>query len=72
MPLYEYVCEECEHPFEALVFAGDKPECPACHGEKLARRMSLPAQPRGETPGLPRACQSSGPPCGPVCGRWGQ
>ena len=23
MPLYQYVCEKCDHPFEALVFAGD-------------------------------------------------
>ena len=72
MPLYEFVCESCEHPFEALVFSGDQPECPSCHGVKLARRMSLPAQPRAETPSQVTACQSSGPPCGPVCGRWGR
>ena len=43
MPLYEYVCEECEHPFEALVFGADPaPECPQCHSRKLARQLSLP------------------------------
>ena len=71
MPLYEYVCETCDHPFEALVFSGEKPECPSCRSVKLARRMSLPAQPPTET-AKATACQSSGPPCGPVCGRWGQ
>ena len=68
MPIYEYVCEDCERPFEALVFGTDTPECPHCQSVKLARQMSLPAQPRAES--LPSACQSTGPPCGPVCGRW--
>jgi putative FmdB family regulatory protein len=69
MPLYEYVCEECRHPFEALVFGEQQPECPACHGKKLQRQLSLPARPP-ESSGLPTACRSSGPPCGPVCSRF--
>jgi len=70
MPMYEYVCQQCDHPFEALIFANEQAECPNCHGQQLARQMSLPAQPRTEGASLPTACQSSGPPCGPVCGRW--
>lgn len=69
MPLYDYVCEECQHPFEALVFGGAEPECPSCKGKKLQRQMSLPARPPGES-GLPAACRSTGPPCGPVCSRF--
>lgn len=69
MPLYEYVCQECQHPFEALVFTGEQPQCPACHGKNLERQLSLPARPPESSP-LPTACNSSGPPCGPVCGRW--
>lgn len=72
MPLYEYVCQECEHPFETLLFGNEQPFCPRCHGQKLARQMSLPARPSAESSPLPRACNSSGPPCGPVCGRWGK
>jgi putative FmdB family regulatory protein len=72
MPLYEYICQECQHPFEVLVFGGDEPECPSCHGKKLERQLSLPARPRSEPTSLPTACQSSGPPCGPVCSRWKQ
>jgi putative FmdB family regulatory protein len=70
MPLYEYVCQECEHPFEALVFAGEQPECPECRSRKLERQLSLPARPKTDTTTLPTACKSSGPPCGPACGRW--
>jgi putative FmdB family regulatory protein len=70
MPLYEYTCQSCQHPFEALVFAGDTPQCPQCHSTTLQRLMSLPAAPREETPAS--ACRSEGPPCGPVCGRWGK
>jgi putative FmdB family regulatory protein len=73
MPLYEFVCQECEHPFETLVFGGDQPECPKCHGQRLERQLSLPAAPRTETAtALPTACQSSGPPCGQMCSRWGK
>lgn len=72
MPLYEYVCRECEHPFEALVFGNEEAECPKCRGHKLERQLSLPAKPTESMTSLPTACQSSGPPCGPVCSRFGK
>ncbi len=73
MPMYEYVCEECLHPFEALVFSGDRVECPQCKSEKLQRQMSVPGRPKvaATTTSLPTACRSSGPPCGPACKRLG-
>jgi putative FmdB family regulatory protein len=71
MPLYEYACEECGHEFEALVFSGDEPECPACRSRKLHRAMSVPAQPRSTGASLPMGgCDPSLPPCGPACRRW--
>ena len=69
MPMYEYRCLTCEHPFEALVFGGERAECPACRSTTLERLMSLPAAPREEGP---MACRSEGPPCGTGCGRWGK
>jgi hypothetical protein len=54
------------------VFGGEQAECPKCHGHKLARQLSLPARPKAEATALPTACQSSGPPCGPACSRWGK
>ncbi|MBU6172918.1 MAG: zinc ribbon domain-containing protein [Planctomycetes bacterium] len=70
MPLYEYRCCSCRETFEALVFGGEQPECPECHSVELQRLMSLPAAPREET--AKASCRSEGPPCGPVCGRWGK
>ena len=31
MPIFEYVCKECDHQFEALVYGKQKAECPKCH-----------------------------------------
>jgi putative FmdB family regulatory protein len=72
VPLYEYVCEGCAHQFEALVFSGDRVECPQCKSEKLQRQVSVPGPPKVAASSLPTACRSSGPPCGPACQRWGQ
>ena len=67
MPLYEYVCQKCEHQFEALVFDGEKVECPECHDTRLERLFSVPARPRSDGAALPMMCDPSTPPCGPGC-----
>ena len=41
MPIFEYVCEQCDHEFEALVYGSEKPECPKCHGKKLTAQLSV-------------------------------
>ena len=41
MPIFEYLCKECDHQFEALVFGSDKAECPKCHSKKLAPQLSV-------------------------------
>jgi putative FmdB family regulatory protein len=41
MPIYEYRCRACAHPFEALVRAGDTPACPSCAAVDLERLVSL-------------------------------
>ena len=40
MPIYEYVCQNCNHGFEVLVYGNEKVECPKCHGRKLAPQLS--------------------------------
>jgi putative FmdB family regulatory protein len=71
MPLYEYVCEECEHEFEALVFGAEDVECPECKGHKVQKQWSVPARPQAESTALPMGgCDPSLPPCGPACRRW--
>jgi len=41
MPIFEYVCQECDHPFEALVYGSKKAECPKCQSKKLAQQLSV-------------------------------
>jgi putative FmdB family regulatory protein len=40
MPLYDYNCQACGHPFEALVRAGDTPACPQCGSTALEKCLS--------------------------------
>ena len=41
MPIFEYICKQCDHQFEALVYGEQKAECPKCHGGKLAPQLSV-------------------------------
>jgi len=43
MPIYEYVCSKCGHPFEALVRGDERPRCPQCGSQDLGKQFSLPA-----------------------------
>ena len=70
MPLYEYACKQCKHEFEALVRGATTPECPACHGQELERRLSVFAAHTAwsTTPqytAAPGACGTCGDPRGP-------
>ena len=42
MPIYEYVCTECEHAHEALQKLSDAPltDCPACGKSALKKKIS--------------------------------
>ena len=43
MPLYEYVCEGCDHRYEAMQALSAKPEetlCPKCNTTQSRRIMS--------------------------------
>lgn len=43
MPIYEYVCNKCQKPFEALVRGGETPECPFCGSKQLSKQLSIPS-----------------------------
>jgi putative FmdB family regulatory protein len=69
MPIFEYACKECNHEFEALVYGGEKAECPKCHSKKLAPQLSVFAvaakgASSGDMPSM-GACGSCGDPRGP-------
>ena len=42
MPIFEYVCRECDRQFEAFVTADRAPACPACQSANLAKQLSSP------------------------------
>ena len=41
MPVYEYICQKCSHPFEELVSDGAQPLCPACSAPEVERVLSV-------------------------------
>ena len=42
MPIYEFVCMECESHFEELLRASDAdPDCPDCGASKTRRQLSV-------------------------------
>jgi putative FmdB family regulatory protein len=73
MPIFEYICQECQHEFETLVFGHDKAKCPKCQSRKLSPQLSVFAMStravsaKGSTSSSPSAgaCGSCGDPRGP-------
>lgn len=43
MPIFDFVCTNCEHVFEALVRGSSTVRCPACGSDALEKQLSLPA-----------------------------
>ena len=41
MPIFEYVCRDCNKSFEALVYGEKTAECPECHGRQLDQHFSV-------------------------------
>ena len=66
VPIYEYVCMECESHFEELVRNDEEPDCPDCTSENVRRQLSVFARHGAAdqpTPGF-----SGGGCCGGSCG----
>ena len=67
MPIFEYICKECDHRFEKLVLGAASVECPSCKSAKLEKQLSsfaattkaAAAQNKVET-GLRRALSKTG------------
>jgi len=68
MPIFEYICQECHHPFEILVYGKEEAECPKCHASKLEPQLSVFAvSAKGSSLSASSAspCSSCGDPRGP-------
>ena len=69
MPIFEYICKECNHRFEALVYGSEKASCPKCEGRKLTPQLSVfavSAKGSGPSASMPSgSCGSCGDPRGP-------
>ena len=68
MPIFEYICQECHHRFEALVYGKEKAECPKCHATRLGPQLSVfavSAKGPSASPVPGGACSSCGDPRGP-------
>ena len=65
MPIYEYVCMQCESHFEELVRNGEQPHCPDCGDSNVRKQLSVFA-----AHGSSKSAQSSfgaGPSAGGGC-----
>ena len=73
MPLYQFACSDCGHPFEALVARASvdaKEPCPSCGSATVERTFALPARLVTSVPHPATNCAGNGPPCAvPWCGR---
>ena len=52
MPIFDYICTDCKHEFEALVRGSKIPVCPQCQSAALEKQLSLPAIKTDATTGL--------------------
>ena len=56
MPIYEYVCLDCQERFETLVLRSEEEvECPSCESKRLEKVMSAFSLSAGKSGG----CSSS-------------
>jgi len=75
MPIFEYVCKQCQHEFEALVYGSEKAACPKCDSKQLEPKLSVfavSAKSGSSSPSpMPSGpCGSCGSPDGPGSCAW--
>ncbi len=67
VPIYEYVCMECESHFEELVRNGEEPDCPDCASANVRKQFSVFAT-HGTAAQPSFGGSSGGGCCGGSCG----
>ena len=67
MPIYEYVCEDCRHPFEKIVLKREETiSCPSCGSGRYRVQFSVTAAPAKSDQGevSPSSCACTPTTCG--------
>lgn len=42
MPIFEYICEKCQHRFEKIIYGKSTVvQCPSCESDKLEKQLSV-------------------------------
>jgi putative FmdB family regulatory protein len=72
MPIFEYVCKDCQKSFEALLLGSKQAQCPSCQGTNLDQQISVFAvgsSARSSAACSPADCPAAGTSCcgGGVC-----
>ena len=68
MPIFEYICQECNQRFELLVHGSTVPTCPSCKAVAVEKQFSafgVGATSEKAGSSGPGACGSCGDPRGP-------
>jgi putative FmdB family regulatory protein len=70
MPIFKYVCKDCNHGFEKFVQASTALVCPSCSGTTLEKQLSVfnlggARRALEHMPEAPGPCGSCGDPRGP-------
>jgi putative FmdB family regulatory protein len=61
VPIYEYVCDDCETHFERIVINKQQEiACPKCAGKKATIQLSVFAAPNGSSNGSAKSEPSGG------------
>ncbi len=72
MPVYEFICDDCRHEFEELVFSSsEEVPCPKCTSDHTAKQLSRFAFKSGGTFRSASAGSSSCAGCKPSPGGCG-
>lgn len=56
MPIYEYICKDCNRRFEALVHGSQQATCPNCNGSQLDQQFSTYAVSSSTKSATPSPC----------------
>ncbi len=66
MPIFEYLCQDCNHLFEAILLGSTRAQCPKCESKRLEQQIS-----RFAVSGSSAAERAQDMPAAGACGRCG-